>query len=295
MRKVSFLIICLQSMLCFAQPSTDIYLFDMQISKGNISLSNPVNITHRTGYDNQPFFSPKGSLIYYTSAVDTMGNTDIKTYNYSTQKTNLFTRSKESEYSPTVTPDRKFVSCILGTNVGKKNVTQYLVKYPIAGGKPIVLINNLVVGYHSWIDKNQLVIFVLGDSGKNTLHYFNVATKADKIIVENPGRTIQKIKGENAVGFIDKSDSANTMIKKIDLTNFKTLNVSKTIGSGEFVAWINKDLILMSDGKGLFFNSLNENKGWEKIKIIGETSFLKSITRLAVSADATKLSVVVAE
>ena len=267
----------------------------MTISNSNISLSKPINITHRTGYDNQPFFAPKGSLIYYTSAIDTLGNTEIKTYNYSTKKTSLFTHSLESEYSPTVTPDGKFVSCIFGTNVGKKDVTQYLVKYPIAGGKPIVLINNLVIGYHSWIDKNQLVIFVLGDSGKNTLHYYNVATKADKIIAENPGRTIQKIKGENAVGFIDKSDSTNTMIKKITLNNFKILDVSKTIGSGDFVTWINKDLIIMSDGKGLFFKRLKENKGWEKIKMLGDIAFLKSITRLAVNADATKLAVVVAE
>ncbi len=295
MRKVSCLIICLNSLLAYAQPSTDIYLFDMKISSSNISLSKPVNITHRKGYDNQPSFAPNGNLIYYTSAIDTLGNTEIKTYNYLTKKTNLFTHSVEGEYSPTVTPDEKYVSCIFGKNVGKKNVTQYLVKYPIGGGKPIVLINDLVVGYHAWVNKKQLVIFVLGDSGKNTLHYYNVANKADKIITNHPGITLQKIPGENTVGFINKSDSNNLMIKKIELNTFKILSVCKTIGNGEFVTWINKDLIIMSDGKDIFFNRLNHNKSWEKIAINGDISFLKSVTRLAVNADATKLAVVVAE
>ncbi len=295
MKKIYCLIICLNALLSYAQPSTDIYLFDMKLSGSNISLSNPVNITHRKGYDNQPSFSPKGNLIYYTAAMDTLGNTDIKTYNYLTKKTSLFTNTPEGEYSPTVTPDAKFVSCIFGKNVGKKNVTQYLVKYPIGGGKPIVLINDLVVGYHTWIDKEKLVIFVLGDSGKNTLHYYNVANKANKIIADHPGRTIQKITGENAVGFIDKSDSTTTLIKKINVNTLQISTVCKTIGAGEFVTWINKNLMIMSDGKNLFLNRLPENKGWEKIKINGDISFLKGITRLAVNADATKFAVVVAE
>ena len=295
MRKISCLIICLNSLLSYAQPSTDIYLFDMNINNETISLSNPVNITHRKGYDNQPSFSPKGSLIYYTSAMDTLGNTEIKTYNYSTKKTNLFTHTPEGEYSPTVTPDRKFVSCIFGKNVGKKNGTQFLIKYPIGGGKPIVLIDNLVVGYHTWVDNKQLVVFILGESGKNSLHHLNLTTKADTIISNNPGKTIQKIAGENTVGFIDKSDSSNTMIKKIDLTTFQISNVCKTIGSGEFVTWINKNLIIMSDGKAILYNRLQENKGWEKIKIDADMSLLKGITRLAVNGDGTKLAVVVAD
>lgn len=295
MKILSCLIICLNSLLSYAQPSTDIYLFDMKIKNGNISLSNPVNITHRKGYDNQPSFSPKGSLIYYTSAVDTLGNTDIKTYNYVTKKTNFFTHTPEGEYSPTITPDGKYLSCIFAKNVGKKNVTQYLVKYPVGEGMPIVLIDNLVVGYHAWINKNQLVLFVLGDSGKNTLRFYNLATKVDKFIFDNPGRTIQKIPGENAVGFIDKSDSSNIMTRKINVSTFQISNVCKTIEGGEFVTWINKNLILMSDGRNIFFNRLQKDKGWEKIKINSNMSYLKGITRLAANVDGTKLAVVVAE
>ncbi len=282
-------------MFSYAQPSTDIYLFDMKINNENISLSNPVNITHRKGYDNQPSFSPKGSLIYYTSAIDSFGNTEIKTYDYRTKKTNLFTNTPEGEYSPTVTPDGKYVSCIFGKNVGKQNVTQSLIKYPIGGGRPIVIIDSLVVGYHTWIDSKQLVVFVLGKSGKNSLRYINLATKADKMIIINPGRSIQKIAGENAVGFIDKSDSNNTMIKKINLNTFQISTILKTIGSGEFVSWINKNLIVMSDGKDIFYNRLQENKGWEKIKMDADILLLKSITRLAVNASGTKLAVVASD
>ena len=93
MKKIFCSIISLNALLAYAQPSTDIYLFDMKLSDRNISLSNPINITHRKGYDNQPSFAPNSALIYYTSAVDTSGNTEIKTYNYLTKKTNLFTKN----------------------------------------------------------------------------------------------------------------------------------------------------------------------------------------------------------
>lgn len=51
----------------------------------------------------------------------------------------------------------------------------------------------------------------------------------------------------------------------------------------------------MSDGKAIFFNRLQENNGWEKIKMNAEISFLKGITRLAVNVVGTKLAVVAAE
>lgn len=293
------ILISLISVICtfssFAQPGTDIYLFDMKITQTGISLSNPVNITHRKGYDNQPFFAPNRSLIYYTSAKDTLGNTEIKTYDYVSKKTNFFTNTPEGEYSPTVTPDQKYISCILGRNVGKKNVTQYLVKYPISGGSATILIDNMVVGYHTWIDKNRLMLFVLGDTGQNALHYFNIKTRQDRILMYNPGRTLQKIPGEDAVGFIDKSDSNNIIIKKIFTNSLKNQFVSKTVGKSEFVTWIKKDLLIMSDGKDLFINQLSVNKGWQKIAYNNETFLLKGITRLAVNSNYTKLAIVAAE
>ncbi len=65
----------------FGQPGTEIYLFDMKVKKGTVFITNPRNITHRPGYDNQPFFHPDEPLIYYAAA-DTSGRTDIMVYDY---------------------------------------------------------------------------------------------------------------------------------------------------------------------------------------------------------------------
>src|SRR6187402_622672 len=128
----------------FAQPGTEIYLFDLKLKKDNITISNPVRVTNHPGYDSQPFFHPNQSILYYASA-DTSGRTDILMYNYQTKASSKFTSTSEREYSPTVTPDKKFISCI----IQRANGNQDLGKYPIDGGDVSVVINNLTVGYHA--------------------------------------------------------------------------------------------------------------------------------------------------
>ncbi|HEV7231166.1 MAG TPA: hypothetical protein VGO45_07555, partial [Bacteroidia bacterium] len=51
-------------------PDSDIWLFDLNQHDDTFSFSNPVNITNRPGYDNQPVFSSDGKRIYYASYRD---------------------------------------------------------------------------------------------------------------------------------------------------------------------------------------------------------------------------------
>src|SRR5882757_6841126 len=138
-----FVFACLVS---FSQTGSEIYLFDMKFSKGQVTLSNGINITHHKGYDNQPFFHPSRPIIYYSSFNDS-GRSDIKYYNYETKETKNLTLTHEREYSPTITPDEKFISCI----IQRDNGAQELAKFPINGGKPEVLVWHLKVGYHAWV------------------------------------------------------------------------------------------------------------------------------------------------
>ena len=41
-------------------PATDIYLADLRVAQGRVTVGPPVNVTVRPGYDNQPFFLPSG-------------------------------------------------------------------------------------------------------------------------------------------------------------------------------------------------------------------------------------------
>ncbi|MES2880807.1 MAG: hypothetical protein V4676_01570, partial [Bacteroidota bacterium] len=149
----------------FSQAASEIFLFDLKINKGQVVLSNGVNITNHKGYDNQPFFHPSDSVIYYSS-FNNSGGSDIATYNLRTKKTALWNITHDKEYSPTVTPDGKFISCILQKDNGEQN----LVKYPINGGPVQVLINHLKIGYHAWASDNNVLLFVLDDSTHFSLH-----------------------------------------------------------------------------------------------------------------------------
>lgn len=48
-------------------PATDIYLADLRVARGRVTVDAPVNVTARPGYDNQPFFLPDGRAFLYTS------------------------------------------------------------------------------------------------------------------------------------------------------------------------------------------------------------------------------------
>ena len=277
--------------MSIAQTGSEIYLFDMKVEGKSISLSNPINITQHKGYDNQPFFAKTEPVIYYASAVDTGLVTDIKAYNYVTKKTTSITNTKEKEYSPTLTPDNTFISCIIQRESG----AQDLAKYPVSGGVPLVLINHLKVGYHSWMDENRLLLFILDDTAKNSLHIYNLLTKEDRIIINKPGRSLHQIPGQDASSFVDKFSAKEWMIKKLDNKTLHISMIGLTLPGHEDYVWINNGRLLMSDGLKIYAYQPGSNQGWQTINFMNKYPFIKGITRLAINADNTKLAVVVSE
>jgi hypothetical protein len=297
-RTGSFLMVFLSFMYSSAQNGTEIYLFDMKINKGQVVLSNGINITNHKGYDNQPSFHPSQPLIYYASSNDTgpIDSSDIKIYNYQTKQTTRFAVTADREFSPTVTPDGQFISCILQ----RRNGDQDLVKYPIEGGKPKVLINHLKIGYHAWASENSLFLFVLDDSVDFSLHYYQLANDMDTVIAENVGRGLNKIPGQNAMSFVQKISDTLSVLKKYDLSTAAVSNIIYTVKGKDQLTWLQNNTILMSDGKQIFYHKVDpfiefKDKKWKPVTMTGQIPKLKSITRLDTNADNTKLAVVVGE
>jgi hypothetical protein len=278
---LSLLTIC-----AFAQPGTDIYLLDLKIKGKSISVDNPVNITNRKGYDNQPFFHPEKSLIYYVSA-DTTGETDIMVYDFQKKQTSALTNTPEREYSPTVTPDKQFVSCI----IQRSNGAQDLGKYPIDGGQPEVLINNLTVGYHAWASNDEVAIFAL--PGPFTLHVVNVKTKTDTIAADSIGRSLHSMLPHNSISFVQKRNGQG-FIQKYDVKKKYISTIATSMTSVEYdMAWL-KNMIVMSDGKNLFYTEPGKTTEWTEIKING-TLPAGNISRMTVNRKANKIAIVVSE
>lgn len=286
MKKTIILLLLSGSLFARQPPGTEIFLFDLKVSQNNIILSNPQNITNRVGYDNQPYFHPEKPIVYY-SAADESGRTDIMVYNYKTGERKKLTDTPEREYSPTVTPDGKFISCI----IQRDNGAQDLGMYPIDGGEPVIIIDNLTVGYHAWITDDLLVLFVLGRP--NTLRLYSVSDKKDLMLAENIGRSLHRIPGTNDISFIDKQ-GAEWQIKRYNSKNGTIETVTPTLPNREDMAWTTDGKILMSDGKKLFFVNPGEHSSWREAtlpKMIAP----QGISRLAINTTLSKIAIVVDE
>src|SRR5258708_39528359 len=170
-----------------APPATDIFMIDLATTgMGKIKVGQPVKITSWAGYNNQPAFMPDGKSILYTSIREKQA--DIYRYDISSGATTQVTNTPESEYSPTLMPDGKSISVVRVEGDG----TQRLWKFPLAGGGPSLILENIKpVGYHLWVDNDTLALFVLGKP--NTCQLVDRRSGKAEIIADNPGRILRRV------------------------------------------------------------------------------------------------------
>lgn len=286
------LLILAATAVAFGQTGSEILLFDIKLKKNKVVLSNPVNITNHPGYDNQPNFDSEMPVVYYSS-FDESGRADILSYNFKTRTTNNITRTSEREYSPTLTPDKQYLSCIIQRDDG----AQDLGKYPVVGGEPFVLVDNVQVGYHAWADDSHIAMFVLGasENDPSTLHFFRLPTKEDTIVASNIGRSLHKIPGERGISFIQRDEKVSR-IMRLDTETMEVSVIAPTIANGDHITWTPLGQVLTSDGTKLYYMDPAEAAGgWRAVEVKAGAELLKGVTRLAVSANGKKMAVVISE
>lgn len=289
MKKFSLVLLLAFPLIAYAQqlpPGTEIYLLDLSNKKSKVSVSNPQNITNRPGYDNQPSFHPDKLVLYYSSA-NAEGKTDLVEYDYKTKASRNLTTTTEREYSPTVTPDKDFISCIIQRDNGQQDLS----KYPIDGGAPEVLINTLTVGYHAWINPESLLLFVLGDT--ITLHQYNLTSKKDVIIAKRVGRSLRNIPKTASISFVQKVSESDWQIKRLNADG-SIETITSTLPGKEDLTWTPDGKIIMSDGKKLFYYEPGKTTTWQEIEMPANMP-AGTISRLAVNQKGDKIAVVVSE
>ena len=268
---------------CFCQPNTEVYLFDLIKSEsGQYNITNPVNISDNVGYDNQPSFWPDGNSIIYARTVD--GQTDIARYYIGSGKTKLITNTPQgSEYSPTPTPDGKISSIRLDTTG-----LQLLYKYDLSGNSE-VLVDELVIGYHTWLGKSRLAAFILGEP--NTLHIVDVKKGKNKKVAENIGRSLHKIPGFGNLSFLDKSKD-QWVIKGMDPRKESIVEISIALEGAEDYCWTPSGELLMGKDSKIWIRKGYE--GWEELFDI-QNYGLNGITRMTVSPDGNMIAMVLSK
>ena len=273
-------------------PDTEIFLAPLSIANGAVTVGAPTNITSNSGYDNQPSFTPDGRSILFTS-IRGGAQTDIYRYDIPAGKLARVTDTRESEYSPTVTPDGGHISVIRVEADG----TQRLWRFTAGGAQPeLVLTDVKPVGYHAWSDDHTLALFVLGQPA--TLQIADTRTGKAESIVAGVNRSIQRIPGGRTISFVQRipsSQQGGTPILKIselDPTSHRvTPLVNAVAGAREAdCAWTPDGMLLMADKDVLYGWRRGEND-WRRLADLAALG-LHGVSRLAVSPGGDRIALV---
>ncbi|MBA3706355.1 MAG: PD40 domain-containing protein [Bacteroidetes bacterium] len=290
MLKFSFigLILFFRIINCSAQlPDTDIWLLDIKTEKDSVIISNPVNITNRKGYDNQPSFSPDGTYILYTSIRDEK-QSDIYKYDLTTKTSKQFTNTSTSEYSPLVMPDGKNVSVVMV----ESDSTQRLWEFPIKGGAPELIMKDVdSIGYYCWIATDILAI-ISASEDPQVLSVVNITTQKPKVIANNVGRCIQKI-NTNTLLFVQKDTLRNGTFTELNLRSNTISKVkcdTPTLPGNE--DYFFKGSIFMGNKEKIYYQDCNK-KVWKDVMNLSSYGIV-NIKRMTISPDGKKM-VIVAE
>ena len=270
-------------------PATDIYELPFDGTAQGLKAATPRAVATDRGYDNQPVYTPDGASILYTANRDGK-QMDIYEFDRSKRTSRRLVSTPEGEYSPTITPDGSGVSVIRVEADG----TQRLWRFDRGGSNPRLILTDIKpVGYHAWIDADQLVLFVLGQPA--TLQHARVSTGKSTVVAQNIGRSLQRIPGKPAVSFIHREAADNVWVKQFDAATGQVTPLVRVVkGSDDpYVAWMNDGTMLMSGGSRIYAWR-GGDADWREV-FDAAAHKLGTVTRLALAPDGRSLAVVVAE
>jgi len=280
------LILVLLGLSLQAQPETDVYVFDVSLTKDSLLLSNIKNISNLKGYDNQPSFLDEDHVLFASTR---SGQTDICSYNLKNNSKIWLTDTEGSEYSPLKIPSQEAFSAVLL----EKNGTQRLLAYPLVKDeRPNVLIDDIVIGYHLWLNRNIIISSIIKDENL-TLTVSDFKLKKHKDLIDNVGRSLLKIpsKAEDRIfSFVDKN-STPWLLMSFDLDRLKAKLLFEMLPNVEDLIWLNDDLVLAGSGNKLYSHNNRKRSDWIPMASL-ENYGLTNITRLALSPNGKKLALV---
>jgi len=245
-----------------------------------------LNITDRSGYDNQPSFSNDEQGVYFTSVRDD-GQADIYRYEIGSRRTTRVTASApESEYSATPIENGRAISVVRV----ERDSTQRLWRFPLDGSAPSVILERIrPVGYHAWADDHTVALFVLGSP--NSLQLADTRTGSADTIATGIGRSLHRIPGTNRISFVRKVSAAEWWIESLDpVTRAATRLVQLPEGVEDY-AWFPDGSIVCGRGSRLLWWSGKPGVDWQEIADLSSAG-VHGITRLAVSPHGGRLALV---
>jgi hypothetical protein len=281
--------LCFSLCLCsfslgFGQPETDVYLANLEVGRETISVSSPKNISNNPGYDNQPSFLEDGTLLYSRTR---NGQTDIARYSPEEGTTSWISNTPGgSEYSPLKIPERQTVSAIRLDTTG----LQRLYAYPLQGGEPTLLVEDLKIGYHLWVYPELLVCTVLvGD--RMDLVVVNLKDDSRYTFEKDVGRSLMKIPGTERISFTSKG-TGKTILKSMDPRSGASKEIIELPEGVEDICWLSGEILICGRGNKLLRFDADKGGSWYEQYTLENQNAV--ITRMAYDKKRGKLAMTTA-
>lgn len=279
-----FLISLFFSITLAAQlPETDIWLFKIEKTEGKYSYTNPLNVTHRAGYDNQPTFSLDGKSILYV-LIDSTKQADIYQYFISKKTSSNLTKSQVSEYSPTIIPSGLGFSSV----VVEKDSAQRVWQFNMDGTfKTIVHEGTDSIGYHTWLNADTLLYYKLTEP--HSLRVLDLKTNKDVWICNHPVRAFKKIGNSSRFIYAIK-DSISTQFRIYNPAIRESSLYATYPSVNEDFIWHPELGLIKSEGSDLM--NYNEKTNTWEVLFSFSTLGIKKITRFVFDNKTKQLALV---
>jgi len=271
----------------FSQTNTDLFLIN--VNDGKLEVTNPINISNKEGYDNQPSFYDDNDILFSSTR---NGQTDIALYYIKTGSIDWVSNTPgASEYSPTKVPNKNSISAIrLDTNG-----LQRLYTYENGSGKNEELLKELKelkVGYHVWYSPEILVTTVLVEN-RMDLVIVDSKNNTSKTIHKNVGRSLHKIPNTTLVSFVKQGDKTSTLMS-LNLSSVETKKIITLSDKSQDICWMNDGTVLTGYGKSILKFNPQTDSNWNELARFSDKN-INNISRLAINTTNTKLVLVAEE
>ncbi|CAL2075896.1 nuclear transport factor 2 family protein [Tenacibaculum sp. 190524A05c] len=275
------LIALLIPIISYSQMNTEIHLFDIVTENGKQKLINGKNISNNDGYDSQPHFY-NDNLVLFASTRD--GQTDIAKYNLTDNKLSYINSTPQGgEYSPQKIPNSKNVSAVRLDKDGK----QRFYKYDFKTGKDTELIEDLVVAYPMWYDKNTLICSAIVNDSLQ-LFVSDIKKKTNTMISKNVGRSFHKIPNSTLVSFM-KKNGENWEVWSLNPKSKETKKITST-ATAQDICWLPNGTILIPFKNVIYKFNPKTDKTWSIFHQFQDEN-INNISRITVNKAANKLAI----
>lgn len=271
-------------------PASHVYCFDMERDGAGINVKNARFLTgfNQRGYNNQPQWVNNNELYIAVQTPYDTNQTDILSLSVLTNTVTRVTATAESEYSPTVTPDRRSFSCVR-VDVPAAGGMQRLWSYPYDrsnGGRDLLPMQQNI-GYHCWLSDKKVALFIVNGS-QNYLKLANVDDQSSIQLMTDIGRSMSRM-SDGKLAFVQKATGQTWYIKSLDPTSYNSTIIIETLPNSEDFALMSDGTFVMGFGSKLYaYNPADATKEWRELADLTKYG-LTNIKRIAISREMDKI------